>query len=282
MILDLLSGQAHRRATRASLWSLFPLAVAALVHPACQSGFETCDGGDCEDDGQEMSVGGQGGETTVEQGGAGGAPLECNADELLCDDTCVDPAVSVTHCGAQKNCAGDNAGSECKSDERCEEGACILDCPEGYLDCVGECIDPMSSELYCGAQGACDTSARQGDHCQMDELCAGGGCRSWGIAEDLVDAYLALTPVAAVGSGGNAVVGTSGFGDNFWYASLDEAGWTQRAPPGGSATGTEGAVGLDASGNVHGVWPHGCLRREAHLRELLGRRFDELDIFGCH
>lgn len=57
--------------------------------------------------------------------------LHCAADQIVCDDACVDPDTDRAHCGATAACTG---GDVCANDELCVEGACeVIDLPAADL-----------------------------------------------------------------------------------------------------------------------------------------------------
>lgn len=77
-------------------------------------------------------------------------PAEPCPGKTLCGDKCVDVSHDPKHCGS---C--DNA---CSGAERCESGACKLECPFGLSDCKGACVALAADSANCGECGrACDT-----------------------------------------------------------------------------------------------------------------------------
>lgn len=54
-------------------------------------------------------------------------------------------------------------------------GMCQLSCQDTLLDCEGRCIDPGSSEAFCGASGDC-TGPEAGEVCGGGRVCTGGVC----------------------------------------------------------------------------------------------------------
>ena len=66
-------------------------------------------------------------------------------------------------------------GMPCGENEVCEAGACVLDCPEGWIDCSGECVDWMTDENHCGG---CNIRCEAGKQCingQCRKIYGGGG-----------------------------------------------------------------------------------------------------------
>lgn len=189
------------------------LAPASVIAPGCK--FESCaDTNSCEPKEGDDSLGGQGGEIEdpekkpdgtggdeMESGmggdGAGGngtgasgtgastngtggdePALECDDGELACEGECIDPSSDVEYCGAGGACEGDEAGELCEEGEICVDGGCELDCPESEVACDGSCVDPLTSDDYCGADSACEDFSA----CSAREQCIAGGCAGWGEA----------------------------------------------------------------------------------------------------
>jgi len=113
----------------------------------------------------------------------------CPADKALCDNTCIDPKVSKTHCGARGRCdassaTSDNyAGVTCEGSSACVEGEC--ECLGANLTCNGICIDPNTDTVHCGAKGSCmgsdpDIENYQGVDCGSERHCHEGKCKCRG------------------------------------------------------------------------------------------------------
>lgn len=126
------------------------VARAGTAGTACGAG-EICDGGQCV--------------------------ISCPGSLIVCDDTCVNPNTDRNHCGATEGCGdgGGTAGQVCDWDQICLDGVCTKSCPAGLVGCGGDCIDPDTSDDYCGASGNCQ-GANAGVACQADEYCSEGAC----------------------------------------------------------------------------------------------------------
>jgi len=114
-------------------------------------------------------------------------PVTCQSDEVVCDGKCIDPASDPEYCGAALNgtCSSsasnsdDYQGKTCGTGEKCTNGQCA--CVPGFIRCKGTCIDPQTSEAYCGARGRCSDGGKlnpdfQGENCGKDASCEGGLC----------------------------------------------------------------------------------------------------------
>jgi Stigma-specific protein, Stig1 len=107
--------------------------------------------------------------------------LTCQRGLLNCDGSCVDPKVDNQHCGATDACgAGDSGspGTACGPGKVCSDGVCGLTCQPGLLNCNGKCVDPTTSNQYCGASGACGAgdAGSAGQACPSGEVCSAGTC----------------------------------------------------------------------------------------------------------
>lgn len=144
--------------------------------PGCSGGLTDCGGicvdlqadvdhcGDCSD---PCGVG--------EVCSAGDCALTC-ADGLVdCGGGCIDPDASREFCGASGDCMAANAGTTCADGFVCSAGDCALSCQDGLLDCDGVCVDPATSESFCGAMGDC-AGTNAGEACTANELCDDGLC----------------------------------------------------------------------------------------------------------
>ncbi|MSP26078.1 MAG: hypothetical protein EXR75_13145 [Myxococcales bacterium] len=110
--------------------------------------------------------------------GMGSCALSCQSGLVACDGKCIDPTTDEQHCGASSNCLGPNAGSACVAGEFCiGAGVCDAPCPAGQLFCGAQCVEPMSSNLFCGASGNCQ-GMNAGKLCVPGEACLGGICQT--------------------------------------------------------------------------------------------------------
>jgi len=92
--------------------------------------------------------------------------LECSAPQADCGGAaCVDTDTDDSHCG--------QCDRTCDSDRECVAGDCA--CTAGTVECGGNCIDPLTDNLSCGAGADC--SAEPGVVCDADSTCLAGVCR---------------------------------------------------------------------------------------------------------
>ena len=96
---------------------------------------------------------------------------------VKCGESCVDPATSIQFCGANENCEHYEI---CGSEQICHAGHCT-DNPqeddtcktEGFVKCGDTCIDPRTSNHYCGANENCENY----EVCKAADSCFEGRCR---------------------------------------------------------------------------------------------------------
>ena len=103
---------------------------------------------------------------------------ECQTDQVLCGDKCIDPGTDNSFCGATGDCLGANAGAECTESATCQAGLCKPEdpgCKVGEVLCDGQCIDPQTEADFCGASGDC-AGDKTGKVCAQDETCVEGLC----------------------------------------------------------------------------------------------------------
>lgn len=111
----------------------------------------------------------------------------CDAPNILCGDTCVDPTKSHDFCGAKGACSSDDPGSDdykgvgCAADETCRNGVCKTNCTDSEILCNDTCITPLTNKKYCGAKGSCSSSDENSDDyrgtsCNNLEICVNGQC----------------------------------------------------------------------------------------------------------
>ena len=98
----------------------------------------------------------------------------CPPNQINCGGNCIDPQASPLNCGASGDCAGMNAGASCARNEVCAMGVCGANCPPGFVNCGGNCIDPQSSAPFCGANAMCNLGSYIS--CPAGQLCSGGRC----------------------------------------------------------------------------------------------------------
>ena len=91
-----------------------------------------------------------------------GACVPCPSGLTPCGDLCVDPAVSVAHCGGCSN--------RCPDGQECQGGSCRLNCPAPLIACDGRCVLVSTDVSHCGACGeVCPATAGT-------PRCSGGAC----------------------------------------------------------------------------------------------------------
>ena len=159
----------------------------------CPQGLVACDGACIEPSSNRRHCGASDGcgvdggatGTPCAQGlvcAAGACALQCPPDLVQCGDKCVDPETNRFFCGATEGCGVDNLGTvgdTCGAGEVCASGACGLSCQAGLVNCDGECIDPNTSRVHCGATASCSADAgTTGTVCDPGKVCALGTCSS--------------------------------------------------------------------------------------------------------
>ena len=109
------------------------------------------------------------------------------AGQVKCDGTCIDPQTSSEYCGANIVCSD---YARCSADRECVSGRCVPRketdfCPaDGQVRCNGICVDPKSSNDFCGADSACENY----DKCDENERCTAGECKPTGDTDLCEDA----------------------------------------------------------------------------------------------
>ena len=101
--------------------------------------------------------------------------VRCQQGLLNCNGRCIDPGSNRSFCGASVNCMEPNDGDVCLAGQICVNGICQINCPEGQIECGGECVDPNTNRVYCGARGVC-VGPSSGRECPGGEICNGGIC----------------------------------------------------------------------------------------------------------
>ncbi|MGF1465946.1 MAG: hypothetical protein ACFCGT_07415 [Sandaracinaceae bacterium] len=152
-------------------------AGCATAEPACPEGFTECAERCVDTDRDPRHCGACGnvcGDAEVCDG-AGSCTVSCQAGLLECDGLCVDPESHRAFCGASMACSGDDAGERCGEGDRCVDGACRPTCAPGLLACADTCVDPETSNAFCGAEGTCEGD-EVGRVCPPGQLCSGGAC----------------------------------------------------------------------------------------------------------
>lgn len=111
----------------------------------------------------------------------GKCALECGPGLVACNGACIDPMTNRQYCGASGGCGvGDagSAGAQCTAGQICTGGACEASCLPTQILCNGQCIDPMTSNEFCGATAGCGASGlgSAGTACGPGEVCSAGAC----------------------------------------------------------------------------------------------------------
>jgi hypothetical protein len=83
----------------------------------------------------------------------------CAAGRTECDGDCVDTRVDDQNCGACHN--------SCTTDQRCQNGACVVWCPAGQTNCSGICVNTHNDPANCNGCGMA---------CPAGQLCSDGNC----------------------------------------------------------------------------------------------------------
>lgn len=107
-------------------------------------------------------------------------PKTCEiAGQIKCVDTCIDPKTAPKYCGADDKC--DHYTTCNEFTEVCRGGTCLPKGTEepqtcaiaGQVKCGDTCIDPKTSQKYCGADENCThyTSCNE-----SSQDCIGGTC----------------------------------------------------------------------------------------------------------
>ena len=150
----------------------------------CQAGLLACDG-TCVDPQTSQGFCGASGSCTGEDAGVacpdgqvcslGECAVDCAPGLVACDGTCIDPDTNNRYCGADDDCRGFDDGEECPSGEVCFNGRCEANCGPGLLVCDGRCVDPLTDNIFCGAEGTC-LGEEAGSRCGAGRVCTGGSC----------------------------------------------------------------------------------------------------------
>lgn len=102
----------------------------------------------------------------------------CPSGQIVCEDVCVNRETDPLHCGARGHCSSagasspDYAGAACGPGETCQGGTCALSCPPEQVLCDAACVNPATSQVYCGADAQCGGYAV----CSAHEICHEGTC----------------------------------------------------------------------------------------------------------
>jgi hypothetical protein len=102
---------------------------------------------------------------------SGSCICACASSLTLCTTDggsfCTNVQSDVNNCGS--------CGHACPIGEVCMAGQCQTVCATGFVDCGGTCIDPKTSNLFCGASGNCQ-GVNAGVPCAPGRQCSNGVC----------------------------------------------------------------------------------------------------------
>jgi|GEM_PF-1960558 len=103
-------------------------------------------------------------------------PIVCPADMVACNNECIDPRTSKTHCGARGACSTDTRNHADFKGVNCGAGTCENGlCKCGTALCNnGETCNPAGTQCQCGTTaGACADKKQQncGDNGQCNDWC---------------------------------------------------------------------------------------------------------------
>ena len=91
-----------------------------------------------------------------------------------CNGACINPITSSEFCGANEYCEG---YVNCGTNQICQAGHCVANettcSTDGDVLCDNRCIDPMTSNKYCGADEHCKGYTE----CTDDTSCQNGTCQ---------------------------------------------------------------------------------------------------------
>ena len=105
----------------------------------------------------------------------------CKSGFVSCGGSCINPQIHPEYCGARLtgNCTHSSSdhnhyfGVKCASNQACQAGKCQNSClVAGQVICNKYCIDPNTSNDYCGASGSCAGGVK----CASGESCKAGKC----------------------------------------------------------------------------------------------------------
>jgi hypothetical protein len=107
---------------------------------------------------------------------AGACVSQCTAPLIDCRNGCIDPSTTDQNCGAAGACGADggSAGISCATGLTCVGGVCLAVCIPGQIMCGGTCIDPSTSNAYCGATAGCTGAIA----CAPGTVCTGSVCKT--------------------------------------------------------------------------------------------------------
>lgn len=99
-----------------------------------------------------------------------GCAAACPAGTVLCGTSCVSTASSPNHCGS---CYHTCFVNKLNKDTSCTFGLCGAECKPGFVEHLGECVDPSTDKRCCGP--SCTTCE---DPIGGKAICNQGTCQS--------------------------------------------------------------------------------------------------------
>ena len=97
----------------------------------------------------------------------------CIANNCGPDEHPVKDDSGATTCEPDSKDACGSVDVKCRKTEVCKAGVCTESCQGSQIACNGTCIDPNTSNEFCGAKTGCTGY----DVCKNGKVCAGGSCR---------------------------------------------------------------------------------------------------------
>ncbi|MBO4350390.1 MAG: SH3 domain-containing protein [Proteobacteria bacterium] len=89
--------------------------------------------------------------------------IGCKENEILCDDTCINPMTNVSYCGSDEKCIP----NKCLPFQVCKDGQC--QCPGSSVLCDDQCVNIQDDTIHCGS---CD------ENCLYQEGWTNISCKS--------------------------------------------------------------------------------------------------------
>ena len=102
----------------------------------------------------------------------GSCSITCQANQVLCGSTCIDPTTNLTFCGANGNCTNDGVGMDtkglpCPMGQVCSNKTCQTQCTGVLTACGDVCVNESTDNQNCGACG---------NICPGGTVCVGKTC----------------------------------------------------------------------------------------------------------
>ncbi|MGH2487874.1 MAG: LamG-like jellyroll fold domain-containing protein, partial [Ktedonobacterales bacterium] len=146
--------------------------------------------------------------------------------------------------GAKGTCAGTDstqanyAGAACASGQVCGGGVCAVSCPGSEINCGGTCVDPTTSNTYCGATAGCGaTGGTAGTNCaNAFGACVASACQPLATPAPTflwLDATDATTLTLGAGNTVTTWRDKTGLGGRDAIANPQAPIWTANVTPNG-------------------------------------------------